>query len=56
MKEILITSSVLILSVLFGETGIQMSQMVADLLTALCAIPIQLFILRHMPKEDRLQA
>ena len=48
--------SVLILSVIFGETGIQMSQMVADLLTALCAIPIQLFILRHMPKEDRLQA
>ena len=48
--------SVLILSVLFGETGIQMSQMVADLLTALCAIPIQLFILRHMPKADRLQS
>jgi len=48
--------AVLILSATLGETGIQMSQMVADLLTVLCTIPIQGYILRHLPKEDKLKA
>ena len=43
--------SVLILSRLLGETGIQMTQMVADILTFACAVPIQAVILRRLPKE-----
>lgn len=45
--------SVLILSVLLGATGIQMSQMVADLLTVLCSVPIHLVIMRQLPKQDK---
>ena len=37
-----------------GELGIQMTQMVADLLTVACAIPLQLFILRKLPKTDKI--
>ena len=48
--------AVLILSATLGETGIQMSQMVADFLTFLCTIPIHGYILRHLPKEDTRKA
>ena len=48
--------AVLILSALLGATGVQMSQMVADLLTILCAVPVHIYILRKLPKEDRLKA
>lgn len=44
--------AVWILSTLFGQLGIQMTQMVSDLLTVACAIPLQLYVLRHMPKKD----
>ena len=40
-----------ILSVAFGFTGIQITQPVADFLTFLCAIPIQLHVLRSMPAD-----
>lgn len=46
--------AVWILTTAFGQLGIQMTQMVSDLLTVACAIPLQLYILRRMPKEDRL--
>ena len=42
---------ILILPFLLGATGIQMAQSGADLLTFLCAIPIQLHVLRHMPAD-----
>ena len=45
---------VLIFSMCFGVLGIQMTQAAADMLTLACAIPIQLYILRRMPKEDKL--
>ena len=38
----------------WGEAGIQMTQMVADLLTVACTIPLQLFILRQLPKTDKI--
>lgn len=44
-----------ILAAVLGEQGIQMTQMLSDLLTFACAVPLQLYILRTMPKEDRLQ-
>ena len=47
--------AVLILPAVLGVTGIQMSQMVADGLTLLCAIPVQILTLRQLPREDRLQ-
>lgn len=40
-----------ILSALLGFTGIQMTQAAADLLTFLCAVPIQLHVLRSMPAD-----
>ena len=43
-----------ILTLSLGELGIQMTQAAADLLTVACGIPLQLYILRHMPKEDKL--
>ena len=43
-----------ILTLSLGELGIQMTQAAADLLTVVCGIPLQLYILRHMPKEDKL--
>ena len=39
---------VLILSSTLGLLGIQMTQMVSDLLTLTCAVPIQLKVLREM--------
>ena len=42
---------VLILSALFGLTGIQMTQAIADLLTFLCALPLQLHNLRNLPAD-----
>ena len=42
---------VLILSSLFGLTGIQMTQAIADFLTFLCAVPLQLRVLRNLPKD-----
>ena len=47
--------TVLLLSYLWGKTGIQMTQAVADTLTVLCAIPIHLLVLRKLPKTDGLQ-
>ena len=41
--------AVLILPVFLGLTGIQMAQSLADVLTFLCAVPIQLRVLRSMP-------
>ena len=43
---------VLILSSLFGLSGIQMTQCIADLLTFLCAVPLQLMVLRKMPADN----
>lgn len=42
---------VLILSAAFGLTGIQMTQAIADLLTFLCAVPLQLRNLRNLPND-----
>ena len=46
---------VLILSSTLGLLGIQASQSAADLLTALCALPIQIHVLRSL-KEDKPQS
>ena len=46
---------VLILPLVLGVTGIQMAQSAADLLTFLCAVPIQIHVLRSFPKENRIQ-
>ena len=43
---------VLFLPIFFDATGLQMAQSAADLLTFLCAIPIQLHVLRSL-KEDK---
>ena len=48
--------TVLLLAHFWGETGIQVTQAVSDLLTLLCAIPIHLLVLRTMPKTDSLQS
>ena len=40
--------AVLILPLILGQTGIQMAQSVADLLTFICAVPIQLKVLRTL--------
>jgi Na+-driven multidrug efflux pump len=42
---------VLILPLLFDQLGIQMAQMISDLCTFLCAVPLQLYILRRLGKE-----
>ena len=42
-----------ILSSTLGLLGIQMTQMVSDLLTLACAIPIQLHALRTLDQQDR---
>ena len=36
-----------------GSLGIQMTQMVSDLLTTACTIPLQMLILRKIPKTDK---
>ena len=46
---------VLILPLFLEMTGIQMAQSAADLLTFLCAIPIQIRVLRSFPNQDGLQ-
>ena len=46
---------VLLLPLAFGALGIQMTQMVADTLTVLCAIPLQILVMRSLPKNDRLK-
>ena len=46
------TPMVLVLPYLLDSTGIQIAQSAADLLTFLCAIPIQLYVLRHMPADQ----
>ena len=43
---------VLVLPFLLDAFGIQMAQSAADLLTFLCAIPIQLHVLRHLPADQ----
>ena len=43
---------VLSLPALLGETGVQMAQACADVLTFLCAIPIQLTALRKFPEDN----
>jgi len=42
---------VLILSSTFGLIGIQMTQSIADLLTFLCAVPLQLRVLKNLPED-----
>ena len=44
---------VLVLSSTLGLIGIQISQAAADVLTLLCAIPIQLYVLKTMPDRIR---
>jgi Na+-driven multidrug efflux pump len=42
---------VLILPLFLDLTGIQMAQSAADVCTFLCAIPIQIYVLRHMEEK-----
>ncbi len=42
--------AVLALSALWGMLGVQMAQSCADLLTLVCAVPIQIYVLRTMKK------
>ena len=44
---------VLLLPLAFGALGIQMNQMVADILTMICAIFLQLRVLKQLPKSDK---
>ena len=44
--------AVLILPLVLQETGVQMAQSVADVLTILCALPIHLYVLKSLPKND----
>ena len=41
--------AVLILPHIWGLMGVQMAQAIADILTLLCAIPIQLYVLKSLP-------
>ena len=41
--------AVLILPYFFGLTGIQLAQAAADVLTLICAIPIQLYVMNSLP-------
>lgn len=45
--------AVLILPMLMDGVGLQCAQSVADVMTLLCAIPIQLFVLKSLPKNDQ---
>ena len=47
---------VLILPFILDATGIQMAQPAADLLTFLCAVPIQIGVLRSFPAQDHVQS
>ena len=44
-----------ILTLSMGQTGIQITQAAADLLTVICAIPLQLVIMKKMPREDKIK-
>ena len=44
--------AVLILPLIFQETGVQMAQSVADVLTILCAVPIHLRVMKGLPETD----
>ena len=44
--------AVLFLPMVFGVLGIQMAQAVSDLCTLLCAIPLQMYILRSVSREN----
>jgi Na+-driven multidrug efflux pump len=44
--------AVLLLPLAFGVLGIQMAQAISDLCTLLCAIPLQLYILRSISRES----
>ena len=44
-----------ILTMALGELGIQMTQAAADLLTLGCVVPIQLAIMKKLPKEDKIK-
>ena len=44
--------AVLFLPMAFGVLGIQMAQAVSDLCTLLCAIPLQMYILRSVSREN----
>ena len=46
---------VLLLPLVFDGLGIQMTQAVADSLTVLCAIPLQISVLRSLPKNDKIK-
>ena len=46
---------VLLLPLVYDGLGIQMTQAVADNLTVLCAIPLQIHVLRSLPKIDRIK-
>ncbi len=41
-----------LLSGLFGITGIQMTQMISDLLTLVCAVPIHIYVMKTMEKSE----
>lgn len=43
---------ILLLPLFWDITGIQVTQAISDGLTFLCAIPIQLFILKKLPKQE----
>ena len=47
---------VLLLPLVFRELGIQMTQMVADNLTVICAIPLQFHVLKGLPKNDKMKS
>jgi hypothetical protein len=47
---------VVILPSILDVTGIQMAQSAADLLTFLCAVPIQIHVLRSFPTDQNKEA
>ena len=47
---------VLLLPLAFKELGIQMTQMVADNMTVICAIPLQFHVLNGLPKIDKMKS
>lgn len=44
--------SVLLLPLLLDATGVQMAQAVADVMTLLFAVPIHLYVMKHLPQTD----
>lgn len=49
-QGVFLIPAVLLLPALFQETGLQMAQMVADVLTLICSIPIQIYVLKTMER------